>query len=96
MCRQSDIDALRAAFSLMNRVGSMGFMTMVAELMDTPESPSGEWVSAFNAYSTDMPDDAEIFPAKVEIEYPGRHQNRTVAQGVISVDKIRCPGVRVE
>ncbi|MGB5162428.1 MAG: VWA domain-containing protein [Thermoanaerobaculia bacterium] len=87
MCRQSDIDALRAAFSLMNRVGSMGFMTMVAELMDTPESPSGEWVSAFNAYSTDMPDDAETFPAKVEIEYPGRHQNRTVTQGVISVDK---------
>ena len=86
-CRQSDIDALRAAFSLMNKVGSMGFMTMVAELMDTPESPTGEWVSAFNAYSTDLPDDAETFPVEVAIEYPGRHQNRTVTQGVISVDK---------
>jgi len=87
MCRQSHIDALGGAFSLMNKVGAMGFMTMVAELMDTPESPSGEWVSAFNAYSTEMPDDAETFPVEIEIEYPGRHQNRTVTQGVISVDK---------
>jgi len=87
MCRQSHIDALSAAFSLANQVGAMGFMTIVAELMDTPESPSGEWVSTFNAYSTDMPDDTETFPATVEIEYPGRHQNRTVIQGVISVDK---------
>jgi len=87
MCRQSHIDALSAAFSLANQVGAMGFMTIVAELMDTPESPSGEWVSTFNAYSTDMPDDTETFPATVEIEYPGRHHNRTVIQGVISVDK---------
>ncbi len=87
MCRQSHIDALSAAFSLANQVGAMGFMTIVAELMDTPESPSGEWVSTFNAYSTDMPDDTETFPATVEIEYPGRHQNRPVIQGVLSVDK---------
>lgn len=86
-CRQSHIDALRAAMSLMNKVGSMGFMTMVGEMMETPEAPAGEWVSAFNAYSTDMPDDAETFPVEVSVEYPGRHQNRTVAQGVISVDK---------
>ena len=87
MCRQQHIDALRAAFSLMNKVGAMGFMTMVAELMEVPDSPSGEWVSTFNAYSTDMPDDAESFPVDIEVEYPGRHQNRTVTQGVISVDK---------
>ena len=86
MCRQSHIDALSAALSFMNKVGSMGFMTLVGELMEAPESPSGEWVSAFNAYSTDMPDDAETFPAEVEIEYPGRHQNRTVVQGVVTVD----------
>lgn len=87
VCRQQDIDALYAVLKLARFVGEMGFTTMVAQLLRTPESPSGEWVATFNAYSTELDKDAVTFPAELEVDYPGRHQNRTVVQGVLTVPR---------
>jgi VWFA-related protein len=50
-----------------------------------PDGPTGEWVSSFGSYSTDMPADAAPLKARLDVDYPGRHQNRTVLQGLITV-----------
>ncbi len=47
--------------------------------------PSPEWVLNFAARSTELPDGSETFQAELSLRFPGRHQSRTVVQGVISV-----------
>ena len=56
-----------------------------AKLVARPEGPGGEWVSTFNSYSTDVAASAAPLPAKMEVSFPGRWQNRTVLQGIVSV-----------
>lgn len=46
---------------------------------------SGEWVRSFVAYGTDLPEGAKPLSARLELGFPGRHQSRTVVQGVIQV-----------
>jgi VWFA-related protein len=50
-----------------------------------PKAPSGEWIAAFNSYSTDLPEAAQSFNAKLSFNFPGRYQSRTVAEGVLQV-----------
>lgn len=50
-----------------------------------PKPATDEWVDTFAAYSTEVPDDAPAFDAELELGFPGRHDNRTVVQGVVSV-----------
>jgi Ca-activated chloride channel family protein len=60
--------------------------TMIQErIMSKPSEQTGEWVSAFNSYSTDVPEGTPPLPAKVTVDFPGRFQNRTVVQGLVSV-----------
>ncbi len=54
-------------------------------MMAKPEERSGEWVSSFHSYSTDMPEGTAPLPAKLDVEFPGRYQNRTVMQGLVTV-----------
>ncbi|MEM1179877.1 MAG: VWA domain-containing protein [Acidobacteriota bacterium] len=56
-----------------------------AEAMEVPK-PSGEWAQSFIARSTEIPEGAGRIDARVEMSYPGRHQNRTVVQGLALVD----------
>jgi len=49
--------------------------------------PSDEWVRTFEARSTEMPEDAEPLEAELLMDYPGRHQSRTVVQGVVGVPR---------
>ena len=51
----------------------------------SPPEPSGEWLSTFAGETTDVPRGAETFAAELEIDYPGRNQNRTAVQAVIAV-----------
>jgi VWFA-related protein len=58
----------------------------IQKLIDEPpKPPGGEWVSAFNSYSTDVPAGAAPLPAKLGLAFPGRLQSRTVLQGVVTV-----------
>ncbi|MCG8459102.1 MAG: VWA domain-containing protein [Holophagales bacterium] len=50
-------------------------------------TPNEEWVRSFRARSTELPQGAELFPAEVAISYPGRHQSRTVVQGLVTVPR---------
>ncbi len=83
-CGLEGSEAVVAVMNLANRYG-MGFMTILGDLMQPPATPRGEWVFTYEAYSTELTDTAETFEAALEINYPGRHQSRTVVQGVVSV-----------
>lgn len=50
-----------------------------------PKASSDEWVDSFAAYSTDVPSEADSFQAELDVEFPGRRDNRTVVQGVVSI-----------
>ena len=52
---------------------------------DPPKPPGGEWVSAFNSYSTDVPAGAAPLAAKLDLAFPGRWQSRTMTRGVVTV-----------
>ena len=49
--------------------------------------PNVEWVQAFSARSTDLPENAQILPAELSLSFPRRHQSRTVVQGLITVPR---------
>lgn len=57
----------------------------VMENVEVVPKPSEEWVRTFVAYSTEVPEGAELFPAELEVSFPGRHQSRTVLQGLVTV-----------
>ncbi|HEX4498295.1 MAG TPA: VWA domain-containing protein [Thermoanaerobaculia bacterium] len=49
--------------------------------------PSEEWLSTFASYSTDVPEGAPTFPARLDISFPARSGSRTVVQGLVSVPR---------
>jgi Ca-activated chloride channel homolog len=55
-------------------------------ILAKPRPASLEWVAAFYASSTELPDEAVTFDARLAVDYLGRHQSRTVVQGSLSVD----------
>jgi len=48
--------------------------------------PSEEWLQTFVATSTDLPEGADSFAAELTVSFPGRHQSRTVVQGIVEID----------
>lgn len=62
-----------------------GYEKFVYDLMALPEPPSLEWLSTFLSRSTLLPANAERFPAELSLRFPGRHQQRTVLQGLVTV-----------
>ncbi len=77
-------DAITAAVVEISRDPTTYEMRLL-ELMRAPEPPSKEWVYTFAAGSTDLAPGTETFAAEVRIDFPGRHQQRTVVQGVVTV-----------
>jgi Ca-activated chloride channel family protein len=57
--------------------------------------PSGEWVPTFNSYSTDLPEGAAVFNARLDVEFPGRRQSRTVLQGILAVPPSEASAVQL-
>ncbi len=49
--------------------------------------PNDEWVRTFQARSTDVAEDAGHLPGELLVSFPGRHQSRTVVQGVVAVPR---------
>jgi Ca-activated chloride channel homolog len=79
-----DGDKIAAAINWVARQG-LGYNSIQARFEGTPDGPGGEWIATFDSYSTDIPPDAPLLPATVDVAFPGRHQNRTVFQGVVAV-----------
>jgi VWFA-related protein len=63
----------------------MSYALLQQRFESAPKGPGGEWVATFGSYSTEIPEGAVLLPAKLEIDFPGRYQNRTAIQGVLSV-----------
>ncbi|HWM95054.1 MAG TPA: VWA domain-containing protein [Thermoanaerobaculia bacterium] len=68
-------------------VGSqgMGWQMLEAKLDSPPPPPSGEWVPTFTSYSTDVPEGAPALNARLDVDFPGRRQSRTVLQALLTV-----------
>ncbi len=81
-CRDGDI-VYSAIGWVLSQDRSYG--PLVARIDRPAETPKGEWLATFNSFSTDVPEDAATFNAKLELVYPGRQQTRTVLQGLLKV-----------
>lgn len=76
------------------------YMKLLDKVLTAPPPRSTEWVATFAAMSTSLPPGARTFPAEVDFAFPGRNQNRTAVQGLVSVDpavtgSLESPGGRL-
>ncbi|HKI05394.1 MAG TPA: VWA domain-containing protein [Thermoanaerobaculia bacterium] len=79
-----DGDQLAGGIAWVLRQG-LNYDLLQQRMTAKPDSQAGEWVSTFSSYSTDVPEGAALLPAKMTVDFPGRYQNRTVVQGLVSV-----------
>lgn len=83
-CKDGDVAA--AAIAWLLRSNGLEFATLISRLEAAPEAPSAEWTLTFEAYTTDVPEDAEPLEATLELHYPARYQARTVVEALVEVD----------
>jgi VWFA-related protein len=84
-CPYEQAEALRAALRFATQGGGLAFATVEAGLRKAPEPASKEWVATFNSYTTEIPEEAATFSAKLDVNFPARRQSRTIVQGIVSV-----------
>lgn len=90
-----DGDKLAAGIAWVARQGNHSYAVLLSRVDRTPDPPKGEWVATFKSYSTDLGEGTPTFPAQVALEYPGRHQARTVLQGVVTVPVANAAAVQL-
>lgn len=83
-CKDGDVAA--AAINWLLRSNGLEFATLMARLDERPEAPSAEWTLTFEAYTTDVPEDAESLEATLDVRFPARYQARTVVEALVEVD----------
>lgn len=83
-CKDGDVAA--SAINWLLRSNGMEFAMLMARLIEPPEAPSAEWTLTFEAYTTDVPEDAEPLDASLEVRYPARYQARTVVETLVEID----------
>ena len=65
--------------------GTLSYEQVLGRIHETPELGSKEWVATFNAYSTEVDEDAPRMPGELTLSFPGRYQSRTVVEGTLAV-----------
>ncbi len=60
-------------------------LARVLEQISLVPKASDEWVQTFSARSTELAPDQEPLPGVLRIAFPGRHQSRTVVQGLVEI-----------
>ncbi|MFL6290619.1 MAG: VWA domain-containing protein, partial [Thermoanaerobaculia bacterium] len=73
----------------------MGWQMLEAKLDSPPPPPSAEWVPTFSSYSTDLPAGAPVLDARLDVEFPGKRQSRTVLQGILAVPASEAGAVQL-
>ncbi|MEM1178483.1 MAG: VWA domain-containing protein [Acidobacteriota bacterium] len=58
---------------------------VIQRLLAKPRPQSEEWLDSFQAFSTEMPTEAMAIAGDVEFTFPGRHQHRSILQGLLTV-----------
>ena len=70
--------------------GRVSYEEILEEFMEPPPRPSEEWLPTFISNTTDLPEGADLFDlGDLQLSFLGRHQQRTVIQGMVVVP----PGV---
>ncbi|MEE8277965.1 MAG: VWA domain-containing protein [Thermoanaerobaculia bacterium] len=72
------------AAATLERAADWRYLYRLEGLLPRPEP---EWVDAFLARSTDLPAGARTLSGSLSLEFPGRHQSRTVVQGLITIPR---------
>ena len=81
-------DELRRVIGSISNQGQFNYSLLLQNLRELEQDVSNnEWVSSFDAFSTEIPEGTETFPASLELSFPGRFRSRTVVQGVVTVDR---------
>ncbi len=83
-CANGDVAA--SAINWLLRSNGLEFATLMARLDERPEAPSAEWTLTFEAYTTDVPEDAEPLEATLDVRFPARYQARTVVESLVEID----------
>jgi len=84
-CRDGEKVAAGIAYVLSE--GDLSYGQILGRIQETPKIAGKEWVETFNAYTTDLPEDALLLPGELELRFPGRRQNRTAVQGTVALDR---------
>jgi VWFA-related protein len=66
-------------------MGWVVYRNFIDEITAVPEPNSREWVEAFNARTTLLPEGADVFDGTMEVDFPGRNQNRVAMRGVVTI-----------
>ncbi|HVS14583.1 MAG TPA: VWA domain-containing protein [Thermoanaerobaculia bacterium] len=78
-------ELLPLALRLAAQLAPGGSFELFVDPLITPDPPPAEWVATFDAFSTELPPDAETFEVMAQWQFPARNQNRTVVRGILSV-----------
>jgi Ca-activated chloride channel family protein len=65
---------------------------LLREILEPPKPRSSEWVETFASQTAEIPDGAPTFTAAMDFAFPGRHQQRTVVQAVVTVPRSELAG----
>jgi Ca-activated chloride channel homolog len=85
-CREDHAQVVIAAIRFLEAQGGVLGSTMFFNRLLAPTNqPNKEWVQTFETYTTDLPPDAATFTARLDVDYVGRHQSRTILQGTVGV-----------
>lgn len=68
----------------------------VESTVEMVPKPGPEWLSTFSSFSTDVPEGASSFPARVDLSFPSRFGSRTVVQALVSVPRQAIQPERLE
>lgn len=61
------------------------YREVLRRMFEPPEPPSWEWATTFRSYSTELVAGATRMEGRLEIDYPGRYQTRTVVRGLVAL-----------
>ncbi len=80
-----DDDTFEWAMRPILEMGWVVYRNFIEEITAVPEPSSREWVEAFNARTTLLPEGADVFAGTMELDFPGRNQNRVAMRGVLTI-----------
>ncbi|HXT49761.1 MAG TPA: VWA domain-containing protein [Thermoanaerobaculia bacterium] len=60
---------------------------MLAEVVEQPPAVDPEWLKGFHTVSTELDAAAQPLAAELTVDYPGRHQSRTMVRGTLLVPR---------
>ncbi len=66
-------------------MGWEDYRSFIEEMAAVPEPSTREWVDAFHAGTTLLPESAEVFEGDLTLDFPGRNQSRTALRGVVAL-----------